>query len=142
MKILFVHPNFPGQFKHLVKDFVTRNYEIIFITTHYTKQATSGVRVVLSKPNVPPKNSNSHQYLKNFEQAAYAAQSMWRVCEKLKKSGFIPDLVYAHPGWGDGILLKDIFPDTPFIAYMEFYYRAFGADVHFYPNSIFRRFLR
>jgi glycosyltransferase involved in cell wall biosynthesis len=71
----------------------------------------------------------------SFEKAVYSAQSMWRVCHKLKQSGFVPDVIYAHPGWGDGMLLKDIYPDTPYIAYMEFYYHAFGADVHFYPNE-------
>ncbi len=137
MKILFAHPNFPGQFKHLARHFAKKSkYEVVFITTHYNKQAPEGVKVILSKPNTPPKNSNSHQYLKSFEKSAYAAQSMWRICNKLKESGFTPDVIYAHPGWGDGILLKDIFPDVPFIAYMEFYYKAFGADVHFHPNSV------
>ncbi|MDP4708473.1 MAG: glycosyltransferase, partial [Rickettsiaceae bacterium] len=71
----------------------------------------------------------------SFEKAVYSAQSMWRVCNKLKQSGFIPDVIYAHPGWGDGMLLKDIYPNTPYIAYMEFYYHAFGADVHFHPDE-------
>ena len=120
MKILFAHPNFPGQFKYLVRHFAKKSkYEVVFITTHYNKQAPEGVKVILSKPNTPPKNSNSHQYLKSFEKSAYAAQSMWRICNKLKESGFTPDVIYAHPGWGDGILLKDIFPDVPFIAYMD-----------------------
>ena len=137
MKILFAHPNFPGQFKHLVKYFAkNKRHEVVFATTHYNKSAPENVKVVLSRPTSPPENSNSHQYLKSFEKAAYAAQSMWRVCNKLKESGFVPDVIYAHPGWGDGLLLKDIFPDVPLIAYMEFYYKAFGADVHFYPNSV------
>lgn len=139
MNILFAHPNFPGQFKHLAKHFGEKNgSRVVFITTYYNKPAPKGVEVLISRPNEAPKNSNTHQYLRPFEKAAYAAQSMWRVCDQLKKTGFKPDIIYAHPGWGDCLLIKDIFPDTPFIAYMEFYYRAFGADVHFHPKSIIR----
>jgi glycosyltransferase involved in cell wall biosynthesis len=137
MKILFIHPNFPGQFKHLINLFAKdKKNEVVFATTHYNKTAPENVKVVLSRPKNIPEKSNSHQYLKSFEKSAYAAQSMWRVCNKLKESGFTPDVIYAHPGWGDGLLLKDIFPETPLIAYMEFYYKAFGADVHFHPDSV------
>jgi glycosyltransferase involved in cell wall biosynthesis len=137
MKILFIHPNFPGQFKHLIKHFAkSKKNEVVFATSYYNKAAPENVKVVLSRPKKPPENSNSHQYLKSFEKSAYAAQSIWRVCNKLKESGFTPDVIYAHPGWGDGLLLKDIFPESPLISYMEFYYKAFGADVHFHPDSV------
>jgi glycosyltransferase involved in cell wall biosynthesis len=136
MKILFIHPNFPGQFKHLVKHFANDvNNEVVFACTYPNKQIVPRVRKVISRPKLPPPNNTTHQYLSSFERAIYSAQSMWRVCNKLKRSGFTPDVIYAHPGWGDGMLLKDIYPNTPYIAYMEFYYQAFGADVHFYPNE-------
>ena len=83
MKILFAHPNFAGQFKHLVRHFAKKSkYEVVFITTHYNKQAPEGVKVIFSKPNTPPKNSNSHQYMNNS-----AASN--RVSEHFELTSFI-----------------------------------------------------
>ena len=74
MKILSAHRNFTGQFKHLVRHFVKKSkYKVVLIPTHYIKQVPECVKVILSKPNTLPKNSNSHQYLKSFEKSAYAA---------------------------------------------------------------------
>jgi glycosyltransferase involved in cell wall biosynthesis len=39
--------------------------------------------------------------------------------------------VVAHPGWGESLFIKDIWPRTPVLNYGEFFYRAFGTDVHF-----------
>ncbi|MEO0393246.1 MAG: glycosyltransferase, partial [Pseudomonadota bacterium] len=53
----------------------------------------------------------------------------------LKEKGFTPDVIVAHPGWGEALFAKDIFPDTPLLNYFEFYYRAYGADVGFNPED-------
>ena len=136
MKILFIHPNFPGQFKHIAKHLAKDpENEVVFACTYPNKLDIAGVKKVISKPDAPKKGSKIHRYVAGFEKATYAAQSMWRLCNGLKKSGFVPDVIYAHPGWGDGMLLKDVYPDVPYIAYMEFYYQAFGADMHFNPND-------
>ncbi|OFX03872.1 MAG: glycosyl transferase family 1, partial [Alphaproteobacteria bacterium RIFCSPHIGHO2_12_FULL_63_12] len=50
---------------------------------------------------------------------------------ELKKSGFIPDVMMAHSGWGPGMYLKDVFPDARYIGYFEWYYQPVGPDVAF-----------
>ncbi|GAB4170704.1 MAG: glycosyltransferase family 4 protein [Rickettsiaceae bacterium] len=136
MKILFIHPNFPGQFKHLAAHFAKdKNNEVLFICTSRNNVSIPGVKKIISK-GAPAKTSNIHSYLVGFEKAVYTSQVIWRICNRLKQDGFTPDVIYAHPGWGDGMLLKDVFPNTPYIAYMEFYYHAFGADLHFYSSQI------
>ena len=37
----------------------------------------------------------------------------------------------AHNGWGEPWYLKDVFPDTPLIGYLEFFYHPQGVDVGF-----------
>jgi glycosyltransferase involved in cell wall biosynthesis len=37
-------------------------------------------------------------------------------------------LIYAHPGWGDTLFVKELYPDVPLIHYAEFYYHTLGAD--------------
>lgn len=134
MKILFIHPNFPGQFKHLVKFFAKNpNNEVIFICTYGNNLDYKNVKKIYHKP-AKDEGNKTHRYLKSMEKAAYAAQSVWKACSKLKEKNYIPDVIYAHAGWGDSILLKDIFPEVPFIAYMEYYYHAFGGDANYNPN--------
>jgi glycosyltransferase involved in cell wall biosynthesis len=61
------------------------------------------------------------------------AQNVARVALDLKASGFVPDVMLGHNGWGEIWYLKDVFPHAPLIGYFEFFYRRFGADVGFDP---------
>ena len=62
MKILFAHPNFPGQFKHLVRHFAKKSkYEVVFITTHYNKQAPEGPLSIVYPDEI----------MENFDSIAY-----------------------------------------------------------------------
>lgn len=57
---------------------------------------------------------------------------------ELHAQGYRPDVVAVHPGWGEGLFLKDIFPQARHIHYCEFFYHAEGSDVGFdpeYPTS-------
>lgn len=80
-------------------------------------------------------NQNSHPYARPLEYAILNGQAVYRLCKQLKEKGFIPDVVYAHSGWGTGQFIKDIFPDAVFFGYFEWYYRATGSDADFLPDS-------
>lgn len=76
----------------------------------------------------------THRYLAGAENAVLQGQEVWRICKKLEQEeGFKPDIIVAHPGWGDVLFLKDLWPDVPLLSFFEFYYRAQGADVGFDP---------
>jgi glycosyltransferase involved in cell wall biosynthesis len=47
----------------------------------------------------------------------------------------VPDIIVAHSGWGDGMLLRSVFPDVPQLAYMEYWFRPSGGDLGFMPGS-------
>jgi glycosyltransferase involved in cell wall biosynthesis len=53
---------------------------------------------------------------------------------KLKESGYMPDLIIAHIGWGESLFIKEVWPDCKLAIYGEFYYHASGADVGFDPE--------
>ena len=59
---------------------------------------------------------------------------MTRVLIALKRRGFVPDIVVAHAGWGEGLFVKDVLPETRLIGFFEFFYRSTGADVNFDPE--------
>ena len=74
-------------------------------------------------------SSSIHRYLRSVEPMIYNGQATWRVCNQLKLDGFIPDIIYGHPGCGDMLFVADAYPNVPIINYCEFYYRGLGADV-------------
>ncbi len=135
MKILFLHPNMPGQYKHVAKAFAENpDNEVVFLT-----KPKPGVEI----PNVTKieyevsrdVSQETHRYLIAFERGIFASQEVWRVCKKLKESGFTPDVIVGHLGWGDGFFLKDIFPNAPLLAFLEFFYSATGSDVDFLRDN-------
>jgi glycosyltransferase involved in cell wall biosynthesis len=57
----------------------------------------------------------------------YAASS-------LRSSGFVPDIILAHPGWGETLPLRSIFSKARLVPYCEFFYRTKGQDLGFDPE--------
>jgi glycosyltransferase involved in cell wall biosynthesis len=75
-----------------------------------------------------------HHYLRDSEASVLNAQEVSRVACVLRNSGFIPDVMLGHNGWGEIWYLKDIFPKVPLVGYFEFFYRLNGADAGFDPD--------
>ena len=133
MKVLFVHQNFPGQYLHLARHLgAIPGNEIVFITQRKDADLP-GVRKIVYSPQRPV-TTGIHHYLRETEAGILNAQNVTRVALDLKESGFVPDVMLAHNGWGELWYLKEVFPNTPLIGYFEFFYRLHGADVGFEPG--------
>ena len=50
------------------------------------------------------------------------------------RHGFHPDIVIGHPGWGETLFLKEIWPHARLLVYAELMYRTRGHDVGFDPE--------
>jgi len=139
MRYLFIHQNFPGQFRHLVKlladdlgNEVVGVGEVRNLKGHPVLH--SRIRVLGYQPH-DSGNKNTHHYLKDFEGHLRRGQSIVRLLLKLRhEEGFQPDVVIAHPGWGEGLFLKDVFPHAKVIQYCEYYYHSQGSDMGFDPE--------
>ena len=133
MKVLFVHQNFPGQYLHLARYLgAIEGNEVVFITQR-TDADLPGVRKIVYKP-AREVTRDIHHYLRETEAGVLNAQNVARVAMSLKESGFVPDVMLGHNGWGELWYLKEVFPTTPLIGYFEFFYRHHGADVGFEPG--------
>lgn len=129
MKILFIHQNCPGQFKHLAPALAADGHEVVFITQK-GKPTPLRVRKIEYAPHrkVTPK---IHPYVVGTEAAVLNGQAVARVGFALRKSGFVPDVMIGNPGWGETLFLKDVWPESPLISLCEFYYNGRGSDVGF-----------
>jgi len=134
MKILFAHQNFPGQYLHVARYLgETPGNQVVFLT-----QREDGTLPGINKLVYKARRSISpdvHHYLRESEAAVLNAQEVLRVALDLKHSGFVPDVMLGHNGWGEIWYLKDVFPSTPLVGYFEFFYRMQGADVGFDPDD-------
>jgi glycosyltransferase involved in cell wall biosynthesis len=130
LNILFLHPNIPGQFKHLApalaRDPTNR---VVFVTKREGVNILGVQRITYKPPRAV--HPTTHTYLQRFENTVLHGQQVVRVGLTLQKQGFVPDLVVAHSGWGDSLFIKDVFPATKLVNYAEFYYSAHGADAGF-----------
>jgi glycosyltransferase involved in cell wall biosynthesis len=138
MNFLFVHQNFPGQFRHVAAALADspRN-KVVAIGDGENIRARPRLHpaiTVLGYPALRGANPSTHHYLRDYERAVRRGQAVARTALDLKKKGFSPDVVVVHPAWGEGIFLKDVFPAARHVHYFEFFYRGEGSDVGFDPE--------
>ncbi len=135
MKILFIHQNFPAQFKHLAPALAANpaNSVVAMVLKSTKHDRWKGVEIVpygtthSSTPNV-------HPWVSDFEAKVIRAEACFLAALKLRERGFVPDIIIAHPGWGESLFLKDVWPSAHLALYCEFYYHAEGADCGFDPE--------
>jgi glycosyltransferase involved in cell wall biosynthesis len=134
MRILFLHPNFPAQFRHLatVLGQDDRN-QVVFVTNRREGQIAGVTKILYEKSRTA--RPETHHYVRPLENAVLEAQAVYRVVQKLKDEGFIPDVVYGHSGWGPTLFMKDIFPKSTLLCYFEWFYKAYGSDASFDPSD-------
>ena len=122
MNILFIHQNFPGQFKHLLQHLASqKQHELVGLGIQQPKEKLpKGVQYFqysIHRGNT----KNIHRFILELETKTIRAEACARRAEELKKQGFRPDLIYAHPGWGESLFLKEVWPNTPILLYQEFF---------------------
>ena len=134
MKILFIHQNFPGQFKFLAPALVERGHDVVALTIRKeTPSEWRGVSVEIYKTD-RGSTPNIHPWLVDFETKVIRAEACFQHALAMRESGFSPDLIVAHHGWGESLFLKDIWPSAKLAIYCEFYYQVLGADIGFDPE--------
>lgn len=139
MRLLFIHQNLPGQFRHLLAWYAARpDCQVVGIgeqrrVRENAGNLPSGMELIgYELPTRRP--SATHAYLRSTEAAVVRGQQVARTLLALKKRGFVPDIIYAHPGWGEALYIKDVFPATPLLCFGEFFYGADGRDFGFDPE--------
>jgi glycosyltransferase involved in cell wall biosynthesis len=134
MKILFIHQNFPGQFKHLAPYLVAQGHQVdalhmqasllkehFGVTTHCYGVTRASSKVI-------------HPWVADFETKVIRGEACFLKMKELSRAGYVPDVIFSHHGWGETLFLREVWPNTPLIIYCEFHYEPRGLDVNFDPE--------
>jgi glycosyltransferase involved in cell wall biosynthesis len=134
MRLLVVHQNFPGQFRQLVQAWSCRPGWSVRGIGRDTAPGLPGFDALTRYKPAREGHTHQHPYLRKMEAATLHGQAAVRVMLALKAQGFEPDAILAHPGWGETLYAKDVFPRARLVHLCEWYYAAEGADTGFDPE--------
>ena len=128
-KILFLHPNFPAQFRAPCESLAKGGiHDIRFLCqTHYGREINGIQKLVL-------KGNGSHEKTlaasKNeLERMQYRSKVYRQAFSTLSQEKWQPDVVVSHCGWGSGLFVKEIWPNCRFIVYLEWWFSS-GSALH------------
>ena len=114
MKFLFVHQNFPGQYKHLATSLADDSRNQVVAIGEKANLGRLRHPKVTEVPYDKPRGASAgtHHYVRGIETAVRRGQAVVRVALDLRRKGFMPDVICCHPGWGEGLYLADVWPDS------------------------------
>jgi glycosyltransferase involved in cell wall biosynthesis len=134
MRLLFVHQNFPGQYRHLAACYASLpGHEVVAIGDKENlrhQPRLRGVKLFAYEPG----QAVAAGFEASLLRATQRGRALASGAAALRRSGFRPDVVFAHIGWGEALFLKDVFPEAKLLLYSEFFYRLWGADTGFDPE--------
>ncbi|MBO4301524.1 MAG: glycosyltransferase [Desulfovibrio sp.] len=131
--ILFIHQAFPGQFKLLARTLADEGYKLFALAMNPT-EATPGVRLIRYAPVRKHLDENAPPVLREMDARLIRGESVYSAMKALKKQGLEPDVIYAHPGWGEGLFVRNVWPKARYVIYAEWYYNLEGQEVNFDPG--------
>jgi hypothetical protein len=145
MPVLFLHQNFPGQFKHLAPALAAAGHEVVAMPMRAGDFGRwQGVDVMPYRPGLGS-TAGVHPWVLDLEIKAVRAAASARQMLRRRETGFVPrllarcrraacDAAIAHPSWGESLGVKTVWPGTRLGLYCEVHYRSSGADVGFDPE--------
>ena len=133
MKVLLVHNNFPAQFRHIARALAQDPRAWVVAIGSTTARSVNGVDLIRYSL-IDGDVSATHPFARRFDLECRRAEQVLYALSSLSSSGFVPDVILAHPGWGETLPLRTIFPRARILLYCEFYYGMEGRDVGFDPE--------
>lgn len=132
LHVLFIHQNFPGQFRRVA---LALKSDPAFAVSAIGRENCPGLpEITVNRYRLHRSVSQqTHHYARTYENAILHGQAVLRLLVDMKRQGKTPDVIVAHPGWGETLFVRDVFPNVRLVHFCEFYYHGTGADVGFDP---------
>ena len=125
MHILYVHQNFPAQFGHIARHLVEKlGWKCTFVS-----QTPPGVVEGIEKIQYTLQGgatAKNHYCTRTFENTVWHCDGVYRAVRA--RTDLCPDLIVGHSGFGSTLFLRELFPGTPIVNFLEYYYRAHDPE--------------
>lgn len=127
--VLFVHNNFPGQFRDLSESLAAKGVPCLALGQDHAP-GLEGVRIARYRL---PRGSTPGIYPLAVRPEAdlIRAQAAMNAARALKHEGWDPKVIVGHPGWGEMTFLDEVFPNARQVCFAEYWYHGRGYDVGF-----------
>lgn len=131
-KILFLHPNFPAQFKNICLDFSSQGHDVAFLCqTHYGRKIPGVLRLCM-KGDISMEKLDEEK-LGGAKRCHKTAEQFRKAFISFETKYWKPDIVISHSGWGCGVNVKEIWPSCFFIAYSEWWFEPTSQAYKYDP---------
>lgn len=121
MRVLFLHASFPGIFRLLAHAFGARpGNTTLFLAESGQRAPVPGVRRLRLAPPLGHdcEDPAEREIVLRFRRGARAGNAMLR----LRKDGFVPDLICASSSVGGSLYVRDIFPQAFYMVQADWFY--------------------
>lgn len=122
MRVLFIHPSFPGPFRHLAARLGSLpETKVLFISERSRREIKiPGVRrlMVSGVSNIVAHDRAEREIAQALRRGGNVANALLQ----LKHKGFTPDILCTSAGSGCGFYAADIFPEAFRVVYADWYY--------------------
>ena len=128
--VLFVHNNFPAQFRDLAEQLVARGVRCgAFAQTHAAEDVPGvpAIRYAIDRGTT----LGIHPLAVRAEADFIRGSRTLAAARLAKEQGFNPDVIVGHTGWGETLLLTEVWPQARQVLYPEFFYSGHGRDIGF-----------
>ena len=134
LNILFIHQNYPGQFREHVPILAAGSEcKVAFLTQRNDLGQAKDHFIGVYKSAHKPK-ANAWKYSTWFETVTGNAVGAAKACKILRDKGYVPDLVTGHANWGELLFVKDVWPNAALVGLFEYFFLAKGGLVGFDPE--------
>lgn len=130
--ILFIHANFPAQFRSHASYLAAQSRFRVFAIGGETARSLRGV--ALRRYRLPRRDTKVHPFARRLDQEAARAEEVMYALIALKQEGVSPRIIFVHPGWGEALPVRAVFPAARIILYCEYFYRSRNSDADFDPE--------
>ena len=129
VKVLILHHNFPAQFRFIAQDLAKAGNEVIFLSERNFVGDLPGIQQITVAA------SRADRRLSSSLDGQLDCSDRRAAMEELRDTGWLPDLVISHSGWGCGMDVSWVFPKARRISYLEWWFANDADEYSFDLND-------
>lgn len=130
MKVLFFHPNYPGQFGPIAHALARSGQNQVRFVATTGPASIPQIQRINYKPGGGA-TASTHYCSRTFENTIWHSHAVFNAMKAVPD--FQPDLIVGHSGFGSTLFLRELYR-CPIINYFEYFYRTTGSDLDFRPE--------